>query len=288
MRIVLLHRFRIVRDIIIMSNVSALPIQPDTASSSGVSVQDRVSPQEWEVRVKLAAAYRLAALKRWTDHIYTHFSARVPGPDEHFLINPFGLLFDEITASNLVKVDIDGTVVDDPTGLGINYAGYVIHSAIHAARHDLQAVLHTHTRDGIAVSAQKDGLLPISQHAIAFSGRVAYHGYEGIALDLGERERLVADLGDKSVMILRNHGLLTGGVSVEHAFQQLHNLEYACNIQIAAQSAGNAELVIPPREVIAKVEEQAKVIKDGHGPGVSRHWNALIRELERTGTDYKT
>lgn len=287
MRIVLLHRFRIVRDII-MSNVSALPIQPDTASSSGVSVQDRVSPQEWEVRVKLAAAYRLAALIRWTDHIYTHFSARVPGPDEHFLINPFGLLFDEITASNLVKVDIDGTVVDDPTGLGINYAGYVIHSAIHAARHDLQAVLHTHTRDGIAVSAQKDGLLPISQHAIAFSGRVAYHGYEGIALDLDERERLVADLGDKSVMILRNHGLLTGGVSVEHAFQQLHNLEYACNIQIAAQSAGNAELVIPPREVIAKVEEQAKVIKDGHGPGVSRHWNALIRELERTGTDYKT
>ncbi|MEE3917549.1 class II aldolase/adducin family protein [Pseudomonas viridiflava] len=271
-----------------MSNVSALPIPPDTASSSGVSVQDRVSPQEWEVRVKLAAAYRLASLKRWTDHIYTHFSARVPGPDEHFLINPFGLLFDEITASNLVKVDIDGTVVDDPTGLGINYAGYVIHSAIHAARHDLQAVLHTHTRDGIAVSAQKDGLLPISQHAIAFSGRVAYHGYEGIALDLDERERLVADLGDKSVMILRNHGLLTGGVSVEHAFQQLHNLEYACTIQIAAQSAGNAELVIPPREVIAKVEEQAKVIKDGHGPGVARHWNALIRELERTGTDYKT
>ncbi|MEE4683385.1 class II aldolase/adducin family protein [Pseudomonas alliivorans] len=271
-----------------MSNVSALPIQPGTASSSGLSVQDRVSPQEWEVRVKLAAAYRLAALKRWTDHIYTHFSARVPGPDEHFLINPFGLLFDEITASNLVKVDIDGTVVDDPTGLGINYAGYVIHSAIHAARHDLQAVLHTHTRDGIAVSAQKDGLLPISQHAIAFSGRVAYHGYEGIALDLDERERLVADLGDKSVMILRNHGLLTGGVSVEHAFQQLHNLEYACNIQIAAQSAGNAELVIPPRDVIAKVEEQASVIKDGHGPGVARHWKALIRELERTGTDYKT
>ncbi|KPC45769.1 MULTISPECIES: class II aldolase/adducin family protein [Pseudomonas syringae group] len=270
-----------------MSNVSALPLQPGTTPSGGGSVRDRVSPQEWEVRVKLAAAYRLAALKRWTDHIYTHFSARVPGPDEHFLINAFGLLFDEITASNLVKVDIDGTIVDDPTGLGINYAGYVIHSAIHAARHDLQAVLHTHTRDGIAVSAQKDGLLPISQHSIAFSGRVAYHGYEGIALDLSERERLVADLGDKSVMILRNHGLLTGGVSVEHAFQQLHALEYACNIQIAAQSAGNAELVFPPREVIAKVEEQAKAIKDGHGPGVARHWNALIRELERSGTDYR-
>lgn len=220
-----------------MSNISSLPVQP--GSSVANSVRDRVSPEEWEVRVNLAAAYRLAALKRWTDHIYTHFSARVPGPDEHFLINAFGLWFDEITASNLVKVD-------DPTGLGINYAGYVIHSAIHAARHDLKAVLHTHTRDGIAVSAQKGGLLPISQHSIGFSGRVAYHGYEGVALDLDERERLVADLGDKSVMILRNHGLLAAGVSVEHAFQQLQTLEYACNIQIAAQAAGNAELAPEP------------------------------------------
>ena len=180
-------------------------------SSVSNTVRSRVTPEEWDVRVKLAAAYRLAALYKWTDHIYTHFSARVPGPEEHFLINAFGLLFDEISASNLVKVDLDGTLVDDPTGLGINYAGYVIHSAIHGARHDLQAVLHTHTRDGIAVSAQKSGLLPISQHSIGFSGRVAYHGYEGIALDLDERERLVADLGDKSVMILRNHGLLTAG-----------------------------------------------------------------------------
>ncbi|GFM58228.1 class II aldolase [Pseudomonas cichorii] len=272
-----------------MSNVSALPVQQGTPGpeKSG-SVRDRVSPEEWEVRVKLAAAYRLAALKRWTDHIYTHFSARVPGPDEHFLINAFGLLFDEITASSLVKVDLNGTIVDDPTGLGINYAGYVIHSAIHGARPDLQAVLHTHTRDGIAVSAQKDGLLLISQHSLAFSGRVAYHGYEGIALNLDERERLVADLGDKSVMILRNHGLLTAGVSVEHAFQQLHSLEYACNIQIAAQAAGNAQLIFPPAEVIATVENQAKAIKDGNGPGVARHWSALIRQLERTDTDYKT
>ena len=253
------------------------------------NVRQRVTPQEWEVRVKLAAAYRLAALYKWTDHIYTHFSARVPGPEAHFLINAFGLLFDEISASNLVKVDLDGTIVDDPTGLGINYAGYVIHSAIHGARHDLQAVLHTHTRDGIAVSAQKQGLLPISQHAIAFSGRVAYHGYEGVALDLDldERERLVADLGDKSVMILRNHGLLTGGVSVEHAFQQLQSLERACNIQIAAQAAGNTELIFPPAEVVAKVEQQAKVFSNGEGPGVARHWNALVRQLERTDTDYK-
>ena len=258
-------------------------------SISNVSnpVRQRVTAEEWEVRVKLAAAYRLAALYKWTDHIYTHFSARVPGPEEHFLINAFGLLFDEISASNLVKVDLDGTIVDDPTGLGINYAGYVIHSAIHGARHDLQAVLHTHTRDGIAVSAQKDGLLPISQHSIGFSGRVAYHGYEGVALDLDERERLVADLGDKSVMILRNHGLLTAGVSVEHAFQQLQQLERACNIQVAAQAAGNAELIFPPREVVEKVEQQAKVFASGEGPGVARHWNALIRQLERSDIDYK-
>lgn len=256
-------------------------------SSVSTNVRQRVTSEEWEVRVKLAAAYRLAALYKWTDHIYTHFSARVPGPDEHFLINAFGLLFDEISASNLVKVDLDGTIVDDPTGLGINYAGYVIHSAIHGARHDLQAVLHTHTRDGIAVSAQKDGLLPISQHSIGFSGRVAYHGYEGVALDLDERERLVADLGDKSVMILRNHGLLTAGVSVEHAFQQLQQLERACNIQVAAQSAGNAQLIFPPREVVEKVEQQAKVFASGEGPGVARHWNALIRQLERSDTDYK-
>ncbi|MDE1169380.1 MAG: class II aldolase/adducin family protein [Pseudomonas sp.] len=266
-----------------MSSVSALPLN----TSSNTSVRERVTPQEWDVRVKLAAAYRLAAQLRFTDHIYTHFSARVPGPEEHFLINAFGLLFDEISASNLVKVDIDGTIVDDPTGLGINYAGYVIHSAIHGARPDLQAVLHTHTRDGIAVSAQKDGLLPISQHAIGFSGRVAYHGYEGVALDLDERVRLVADLGDKSVMILRNHGLLTGGISVEHAFQQLHGLERACTIQVAAQAAGNAELVYPPAAVIAKVEQQAKAHASGDGPGVARHWNALIRQLERTDTDYK-
>ncbi|WP_431702932.1 class II aldolase/adducin family protein [Pseudomonas sp. BR20] len=251
------------------------------------NVRQRVTPEEWEVRVKLAAAYRLAALYKWTDHIYTHFSARVPGPEKHFLINAFGLLFDEISASNLVKVDLDGTLVDDPTGLGINHAGYVIHSAIHGARHDLQAVLHTHTRDGIAVSAQKDGLLPISQHSIGFSGRVAYHGYEGVALDLDERERLVADLGDKSVMILRNHGLLTAGVSVEHAFVQLQQLERACNIQVAAQAAGNAELIFPPAEVVKKVEQQAKVFASGEGPGVARHWNALIRQLERTDTDYK-
>ncbi|MFK0096161.1 class II aldolase/adducin family protein [Pseudomonas sp. NPDC090592] len=251
------------------------------------TVRQRVSAEEWEVRVKLAAAYRLAALFRWTDHIYTHFSARVPGPDEHFLINAFGLLFDEITASNLVKVDVDGTIIDDPLGLGINQAGYVIHSAIHRARHDLKAVLHTHTRDGAAVSAQRDGLLPISQHALAYYSRVVYHDYEGVALDLDEQQRLVANLGDSNILILRNHGLLTGGVSVEHAFRELHGLERACNIQVAAQAGGNDQLLHAAPAAIAKVHEQSKRFSDGLGEGIQRHWDALIRQLDREGLDYQ-
>ena len=252
------------------------------------SVQQRVSPEEWEVRVKLAAAYQLAALFRWTDHIYTHFSARVPGPDEHFLINAFGLLFDEITASNLVKVDVDGTIIDEPLNLGINPAGYVIHSAIHRARPDLKAVLHTHTRDGAAVSAQRGGLLPLSQHALGFYSRVKYHDYEGVALDLDEQERLVADLGDSNIFILRNHGLLTGGISVEHAFRELHGLERACNIQIAAQAGGNADLLHAPKAAIDKVREQSARFSDGKGPGIKLHWDALIRQLERAvGQDYQ-
>ncbi|MBF8780248.1 class II aldolase/adducin family protein [Pseudomonas fulva] len=263
--------------------MSTLPV----VSSSEASVRQRVGPEEWEVRVKLAAAYRLAALLRWTDHVYTHFSARVPGPDEHFLINAFGLLFDEITASNLVKVDVDGTIVDDPLGLGINQAGYVIHSAIHRARPDLKAILHTHTRDGAAVSAQRDGLLPISQHALGFYSRVTYHEYEGVALDLDEQARLVANLGDSNILILRNHGLLTGGISVEHAFRELHGLERACNIQIAAQAGGNDQLRYASPRAIAKVHEQSRRFSDGHGEGVKRHWDALIRQLDRDGQDYK-
>lgn len=266
-----------------MSSLSA--VTPITTSAS--SVRGRVSPEEWEVRVKLAAAYRLAALFRWTDHIYTHFSARVPGPDEHFLINAFGLLFDEITASNLVKVDVDGTLIDDPLGLGINQAGYVIHSAIHRARPDLKAVLHTHTRDGAAVSAQRGGLLPLSQHALAYYSRVVYHDYEGVALDLDEQQRLVANLGDSNILILRNHGLLTGGVSVEHAFRELHGLERACNIQVAAQAGGNDQLQHASPAAIAKVHEQSKRFADGHGEGIQRHWAALIRQLNREGLEYQ-
>jgi ribulose-5-phosphate 4-epimerase/fuculose-1-phosphate aldolase len=264
-----------------MTVLSALPSLPAS------SLRQRVSVEEWEVRVKLAAAYRLAALFRWTDHIYTHFSARVPGPEEHFLINAFGLLFDEITASNLVKVDVDGTIIDDPLGLGINQAGYVIHSAIHRARPDLQAVLHTHTRDGAAVSAQRAGLLPLSQHALAYYSRVKYHDYEGVALDLDEQERLVANLGTSNILILRNHGLLTGGVSVEHGFRELHGLERACNIQIAAQAGGNADLHHASEAAIEKVRQQTASLLDGTRPGLDRHWDALIRQLDREGLDYQ-
>lgn len=252
------------------------------------TLRQRVTPQEWEVRVKLAAAYRLAAQLRWTDHIYTHFSARVPGDQEHFLINAFGLLFDEITASNLVKVDIDGELIDDPLGLGINHAGYVIHSAIHRARPDLKAVLHTHTRDGAAVSTQRNGLLPLSQHALLYYSRVAYHGYEGIALDLDEQARLVHNLGDSNILILRNHGLLTGGVSVEHAFRELHGLERACNIQIAAQAGGNADLLLAPQAAIDKVHQQSASAASGDNPKIQLHWDALIRQLDREGQDYAT
>lgn len=248
------------------------------------AVQTEVSPDEWAVRVELAAAYRLAAQFRWTDHIYTHFSARVPGPHEHFLINAYGLTFDEITASNLVKVDIGGRILRDDTGLGINPAGYVIHSAIHGARHDVGCVLHTHTAAGIGVSAQRDGLLMISQHAMRFFGRVAYHDYEGIAIDLDERSRLVADLGDKDIFILRNHGLLTCAPTIAQAFQELHMLERACVAQLAAQSGG-APLVIAPDAVARKVADV--VVNNAGGPVTRKHWAALLRQLDRSDPSYR-
>ncbi|WP_349617645.1 class II aldolase/adducin family protein [Azotobacter salinestris] len=242
------------------------------------SVKERVSAAEWEARVKLAAAYRLAARLRWTDHIYTHFSVRVPGPDRHFLINPYGLAFDEITASSLVKVDIDGTLLDDPTGLGINRAGYVIHSAIHGAREHTHAVLHTHTTAGIGVSAQRDGLLMISQHAMRFHKRLAYHEYEGIALDLDEQQRLIADLGEHDALILRNHGLLTSGRTIEEAFYNLYFLERACAAQLAAQSGG-AALHFPPEAVAEKAARGFELAIAQNRP--QSHWDAYLRQLER-------
>jgi ribulose-5-phosphate 4-epimerase/fuculose-1-phosphate aldolase len=246
-------------------------------------VKERVSAAEWEARVDLAACYRLAAHYRMTDLIYTHISARVPGPEHHFLINAFGLLWDEISASTLVKVTLDGDIVDDPTGNGINRAGYVIHSAVHRARADVECVMHTHTASGIAVSAQEQGLLPLSQHAMRFTDSIAYHDYEGLALELDEQARLVADLGSHNAMILRNHGLLTCGSTIAQAFDLMYYLERACQSQVGAM-AGGAKLNIPPREVAAKTAQQFKNLPYKAN---KTEWKAMLRMLDKTDGSYK-
>jgi ribulose-5-phosphate 4-epimerase/fuculose-1-phosphate aldolase len=257
-------------------------IVPDTELAQA-ALRRRVADEEWNARVDLAACYRLAVHFRLTDLIYTHISARVPGPDHHFLINAFGLTWDEITASNLVKVTLDGEIVDDPSGQGINRAGYVIHSAVHRGRPDVACVIHTHTRAGIAVSAQEQGLLPLCQHAMRFWNNLAYHDYEGLALELDEQARLVRDLGERKAMILRNHGLLTCGASVAEAFDLMYYLERACDIQIAALSGG-ATPRLPPPEVAAKVAQQFKTL-----PYKARktEWKALVRMLDRTDPTYR-
>jgi ribulose-5-phosphate 4-epimerase/fuculose-1-phosphate aldolase len=253
------------------------------AAESASRVRTRVAAEEWAVREDLAACYRLAAYFRMTDLIYTHISARVPGPEHHFLINAFGQMWDEITASSLVKVTLAGDIVDDPLGLGINRAGYVIHSAVHAARTEVQCVIHTHTAAGIAVSAQERGLLPLSQHAMRFTDRLAYHDYEGLALELDEQKRLVRDLGQHNAMILRNHGLLTCGASVAQAFDLMYYLERACQTQVAAL-AGGAPVRIPPHEVAAKVAHQfANLAYKARMPD----WQALRRMLDRTQPEYR-
>ena len=246
-------------------------------------VKSRVPDAEWQARVELAAAYRLVAHFRMTDLIYTHISARVPGPEHHFLINAYGLMFDEMTASSLVKVDIDGNIIDDPTGLGMNPAGFVIHSAIHKARPDVQCVMHTHTGAGVAVSAQKRGLLDISQHSMRFHNRLAYHAYEGVALDLDEQSRLQASLGGNFAMILRNHGLLTCGTDVPDAWDNMYYLERACQAQIGAL-AGGAEVLECTHEVAEKVALQFE-----RPERISRikHWPAMLRMLDRIDPSYK-
>ena len=229
------------------------------AASAAPAAPAGMSESEWTTRCELAALYRLIAHFRMTDLIDTHISARVPGPQAHFLINRYGVLFEEMRASDLVKIDIDGTVVDNGGGTAplarVNRAGFTIHSAVHAARHDLHWVIHTHTAAGAAVSAQEGGLLPISQHALKFHQRLGYHDYEGIALSLAERERLVADLGAFNAMILRNHGLLVAGATVADAFHEIWFLERACQIQVQAQ-AGGAAVRLPPMAVRALTAQQ--------------------------------
>ena len=241
----------------------------------------RRSVEELAARVELAACYRLIAQFKMTDLVYTHISARIPGT-EHFLLNPYGLLFEEVSASNLVRVDLDGAIVED-TPYRVNPAGFTIHSAIHAARPDVRCVLHTHTRAGIAVSCMREGLLPLSQIAMQFHDRVAYHDYEGIALDLDERDRLARDLGNRKAMILRNHGLLTAGESVAEAFSLMFYLERACEIQIAALSTGR-ELILPEPEVCEKVARQGEADDE---PAGTREWQALLRQLDRTDPGYR-
>lgn len=237
---------------------------------------------ELDLRIDLAAAFRLVALFGWDDLLATHISVRLPGAGHYFLINPLGWLFEEITASSLVKVDVNGTIVGDTT-LEINPAGFTIHSAIHAARPDARCVIHLHTIPGIAISSQKHGLLPINQSAMLMNGRLAYHDFEGIAFNHAERPRLVADLADKDAMILRNHGTLAVGRSVADAFQTIYFLERACAIQVAAM-AGNATLSTPNEGIQALVAQQVT----GFGDGAERLlWPALLRRLDRLDPGFR-
>ncbi len=238
---------------------------------------------ETQTRIDLAAAYRAVALYGWDDLVFTHISARVPGPEHHFLINPYGLLFEEITASNLVKIDLDGAKVAD-SPYDVNPAGFTIHSAIHAARPDAQCVLHLHTISGVAVAAQRGGLLAISQQSTVVLTSLAYHDYEGLALNDAEKPRLVADLGDKNMLILRNHGLLTCAETIADAFLFMYTLERACEIQVQAQ-AGGAELVTIDDRILAGMKAQVKAVTRGAGGTLS--WPAILRRLDRIDPSYR-
>ena len=248
-------------------------------------VKAQVSEEEWAVRVDLAAAYRLVALYGWDDLIFTHLSARVPGPEHHFLINPYNLMFEEITASSLVKIDVEGHPVSETPYL-TNPAGFTIHSAIHMAREDAHAVLHLHTPHGQAVSAMDFGLLPHTQTAMIAKHNVAYHDYEGIATDLEERERLVEDIGDKHAMILRNHGTLTVGETVADAFLRMYFLERACEAQVYMLSAGRENLNTPPQGTEEKVAGQTAP-KGMATVSQMLAWPALLRKLDRTDPSFR-
>ena len=251
------------------------------------SVKSLVSEAEWNTRVQLAALYRLSAIFGWDDYLATHISARVPGPDKHFLLNPLGLWFEEVTASSLIKVDLDGNIIQGDHG--INYAGFVIHSAIHAAREDAHFIVHFHTDDGMAVSSQTEGLLPLNQRSLAVLPRLAYHAYEGIALSLDERVRLVANLGDKSQLLLRNHGTLALGGSASEAWSRIYGLERACTAQVRALSAGRDGVLIAPQAAQEAVAEQIKRFSTTGEEGRKRvdlGWEAIRRKVDRHSLGY--
>jgi ribulose-5-phosphate 4-epimerase/fuculose-1-phosphate aldolase len=264
-----------------MGRVDAINRMADLSPLASVEIpplKGKVSDEEWKIRIDLAAAYRMVAYYGWDDIIFTHLSARIPGPEHHFLLNPYNLMFEEVTASSLVKVNLEGKPVE-PTPFITNPAGFTIHSAIHMAREDAQAVMHLHTPHGQAVSAHAEGLLPLTQTAMLIRDDVAYHDYEGVAVDLDERERLVADIGDKGAMLLRNHGTLTVGETVGEAFLKLYFLERACEAQILALSAGPGNLNNPPQGAPEVTAQQGKMgLKLAAG---ALAWPALLRKAYR-------
>jgi ribulose-5-phosphate 4-epimerase/fuculose-1-phosphate aldolase len=252
-------------------------------SNTVAPVRERVSEAEWQTRVDLAAAYRLVALYGWDDLVFTHLSARVPGPEHNFLINPYGMMFEEITASSLVKVDIKGNIVMD-TPYPINPAGFTIHGAIHEARDNAHCVLHVHSINGVAISAQKNGVLPISQQSILVLSSLGYHDYEGLALNEDEKPRLVRDLGNNNFLMLRNHGLLTVAETIPDAFVYMYLFESVCMIQVRAQ-AGGGELIPVDARIIAGAQAQAKQVTKGMGAGALA-WPSLLRKLDRIDATY--
>jgi ribulose-5-phosphate 4-epimerase/fuculose-1-phosphate aldolase len=247
------------------------------------SLKDVVSAEEWQLRVDLAAAYRLVAAYGMSDLVFTHISARIPGPEHHFLINPYGLMFEEITASSLVRIDQACNKIS-ASAFPVNPAGFTIHSAIHQARTDISCVLHTHTRAGIAVSSQKHGVLPISQQATFVLSSLAYHSYEGVALREEEKKRLQADLGQQTYLMLRNHGLLTVGQTVADAFLSMYTFENTCRIQIDALAGGQALVEVDP-QILQGMGAVLKAVTAGQGSMLV--WPALLRKLERTDPGYK-
>jgi ribulose-5-phosphate 4-epimerase/fuculose-1-phosphate aldolase len=263
---------------IVMGHEELAPL----ASVEIPSLRGKVSEEEWKIRVDLAAAYRLVAHYGWDDLIFTHLSARVPGPEHHFLLNPYHLMFEEITASSLVKVDTNGHPVE-PTPFITNPAGFTIHSALHMAREDAHAVIHLHTPHGQAVSAHGEGLLPLTQTAMLVRDDVAYHDYEGVAVDLDERERLVANIGTKSAMLLRNHGTLAIGQTIGEAFLRIYFLERACQAQIMALSAG-PNLNNPPQGAPEVTAQQGKVALKAAAGALA--WPALLRKAYRLDPDF--
>ena len=250
---------------------------------AGGDAAARFSPEEWAIRVDLAAAYRLVAHFHWDDLVFTHITARVPGPEHHFLINPYGMMFDEITASSLVKIDMQGNKVGE-SPWPINPAGFTIHSAIHGARHDIECVLHTHTLNGVAVSAQKHGVLPLSQQSIFVLQSLAYHDYEGVALRDDEKPRLVADMGNKSYLMLRNHGLLTVGSTPADAFLHMYLFEATCAIQLRAQNS-NRELIRIGDSILGGIRAAANQVTRGQGSALV--WPGLLRRLDRLNPGYR-